>query len=112
MMAANGQIHISSEGGRHGRWDGVKSGCAILRVLNGLSANQRMSRERTNLIGFKSAAFTGNFGEALRTADGGNIRPIVTSLLDGFLQLAAFIAAIQDTDHHRSAVRSYALLPI
>ena len=47
MMAANGQIHRSSEGGRHGRWDGVKSGCAIFRALNGLSANQRMSRKRT-----------------------------------------------------------------
>jgi hypothetical protein len=44
------------------------------------------------------------FDETLRTADGGDIRPIVHVLPDVYLQLAAFIAAIQDTDLHRPAV--------
>jgi hypothetical protein len=52
----------------------------------------------------KSAAFAGHFGEALRTADGGNIRPKAYVLPDVFLQLAAFIAAIEHTDLQRSVV--------
>ena len=49
----------------------------------------------------KTAAFRGHFGEALRTADGGDIRPKVHVLPNVFLQLAAFIAAIQHTDLQR-----------
>jgi hypothetical protein len=43
-----------------------------------------------------------HFRETLRTTDGRHIRPIVHALLDIILQLAAFIAANQDTDLQRS----------
>ena len=62
------------------------------------------SGHRWLLADCKSAAFCGHFGEALRTADGGNIRPKAHVLPNVFLQLAAFIAAIQHTDLHRSVV--------
>lgn len=52
----------------------------------------------------KSAAFRGHFGETLRAADGGNIRPQAYLLPYVFLQLAAFVAAIQYTDLQRSVV--------
>jgi hypothetical protein len=56
------------------------------------------------LVECKSDAFRGHFGEALRTADGGNIRPKVHVLPNIFLQLAAFIAAIQHTNLQRAVV--------
>ena len=57
---------------------------------------------RGPLVGCKLAAFAGHFGETLGTADGGDSWPIVHALLDVFLQLAAFFAAIQDADVHWS----------
>lgn len=62
------------------------------------------SGHRWLLADCKSAAFRGHFGEALRTADGGNVRPKAHVLLNVFLQLAAFIAAIEHADLQRPVV--------
>jgi hypothetical protein len=62
------------------------------------------SGHRWLLANCKSAPFRGHFREALRTADGGNVRPKAHVFPNVFLQLAAFIATIQHTDLQRSAV--------
>jgi hypothetical protein len=52
-----------------------------MRPSCGQARSHDHSDHRWLLAGCKSAAFAGHFGEALRTADGGNIRPLVHALL-------------------------------